>query len=35
MPLQLCVPDGQTPEHEAAVAMQSPAQTFIPDGHAG
>jgi len=35
MPLQLCVPDGQTPEQAAAVAMHVPEQIFMPEGHAG
>ena len=32
VPLQSCVPFGQTPAHEALLAMQVPAHSFIPDG---
>jgi hypothetical protein len=35
MPLQLWVPDGQTPEQAAAASIQEPVQTFIVVGHAG
>jgi hypothetical protein len=35
IPEQLCVPVAQTPEQAAAWAMQVPAHSFIPDGHAG
>jgi hypothetical protein len=33
VPEQSCEPLGQTPPHEALLAMQAPAQSFIPDGH--
>ncbi len=32
VPLQSCVPIGQTPLHEAADAMHAPAHSFIPAG---
>ena len=32
VPVQSCEPDGQTPMHEALLAMQAPAHSFIPDG---
>ncbi len=32
VPLQSCVPLGQTPAHDALLAMQAPAHSFIPDG---
>lgn len=35
MPEQLWVPLAQTPLHDALLAMQAPAHSFIPDGQAG
>jgi len=35
MPLQSCVPVGQTPEQEDAVSMHVPTHSFFPVGHAG
>lgn len=32
VPLQSCVPVGQTPAHDCELAMQAPAHSFIPDG---
>ena len=33
VPLQSWLPLAQTPEHDALDAMQTPAHSFIPDGH--
>ena len=32
MPEQSCVPEPQTPAHEAVASMHAPAHSFIPDG---